>query len=214
MDRRKALKTIGIGAGTITVTPTVVGIFQSCQKNRGKYIPTYFSDYEFSIVSKLMELIIPKTDIPGAIELKLPHFLDGYVDVIFSKSAKQQISFGLDQLLGVAKNYSGKKTIKELETDDLEHQLARFLKASDSKQRLWNNEFKNYQKNKNTIDNTKIPNDAVAFSFLEQLRSLTITAFRTNEFIGENVLAYAPIPGEQIGCIDLKKATGGKAWSL
>ena len=103
MDRRKALKTIGIGAGTITVTPTVVGIFQSCQKNRGRYIPTHFSDDEFSIISKLMELIIPKTDIPGAIELKLPHFLDGYVDVIFSKSAKQQISFGLDQLLGVAK---------------------------------------------------------------------------------------------------------------
>ena len=214
MDRRKALKTIGIGAGTITVTPTVVGIFQSCQKNRGRYIPTHFSDDEFSIISKLMELIIPKTDIPGAIELKLPHFLDGYVDVIFSKSAKQQISFGLDQLLGVAKNYSGKKTIKELETDDLEYQLARFLKASDSKQRLWNNEFEKYQKNKKTIDNTKIPNDAVAFSFVKQLRSLTITAFRTNEFIGENVLAYAPIPGEQIGCIDLMKATGGKAWAL
>ena len=43
---------------------------------------------------------------------------------------------------------------------------------------------------------------------------MTVNAFKTNEFIGEEVLAYAPIPGEQKGCVDLMEATGGKAWSL
>ncbi len=29
------------------------------------------------------------------------------------------------------------------------------------------------------------------------------------EYIGENVLAYVPIPGQQKGCVDLIEATGG-----
>jgi len=27
-------------------------------------------------------------------------------------------------------------------------------------------------------------------------------------------LAYAPIPGDYKGCVDLQETTGGKAWSL
>ena len=37
---------------------------------------------------------------------------------------------------------------------------------------------------------------------------------KPNEYIGENVLAYAPIPGDYKGCVDLMETTGGKAWSL
>jgi hypothetical protein len=43
---------------------------------------------------------------------------------------------------------------------------------------------------------------------------MTITAFKTNEYIGEIILAYVPIPGQQKGCVDLMEATGGKAYSL
>ncbi|MDG1342929.1 MAG: gluconate 2-dehydrogenase subunit 3 family protein, partial [Flavobacteriaceae bacterium] len=53
-----------------------------------------------------------------------------------------------------------------------------------------------------------------AAKFAGQLRNLTVNAFKTNEFIGENVLAYAPVPGQQKGCVDLMETTGGKAWSL
>jgi len=59
-----------------------------------------------------------------------------------------------------------------------------------------------------------IPKEALAYEFAVQLRSMTITAFKTNEYIGENILAYVPIPGQQKGCIDLMEATGGKAYSL
>jgi len=46
------------------------------------------------------------------------------------------------------------------------------------------------------------------------LRDNTVWAYKTTEEIGENVLAYDPIPGVQLGCVSLKEATGGKAWSL
>ena len=54
----------------------------------------------------------------------------------------------------------------------------------------------------------------MAHAFALQARSMTINPFKTNEYIGENVLAYIPIPGEQKGCVDLMEATGGKAYSL
>mgnify|MGYP007000403417 len=50
--------------------------------------------------------------------------------------------------------------------------------------------------------------------FVFQLRSMTINAFKTNEYIGEKVLAYLPIPGQYNGCVDLNETTGGKAWSI
>jgi len=52
------------------------------------------------------------------------------------------------------------------------------------------------------------------YNYLIQIRSLTLNAFRLNEYIGEKVLAYDPIPGERKVCLDLKKITGGKRWSL
>ena len=49
MDRRKALKTIGYGSGAITLTPAVVGIFHSCQKNSSQFIPEFFNKDQFHI---------------------------------------------------------------------------------------------------------------------------------------------------------------------
>ena len=71
MDRRKALGNIGQGIGTIIVTPSIVSIFQRCQSSK-TFNPTFFIAEDFNLISRLMEIIIPKTDIPGAIELKLP----------------------------------------------------------------------------------------------------------------------------------------------
>jgi len=198
MDRRKALRTIGFGTTAITVTPAVVGMLQSCQTQTDTFSPIHFSKENFSVVSQLMDLIIPDTDIPGAIELKLPEFLDGFIDVIMNEKAQKKITDGLDQFIVLALKDSGKSSANRLDRSDLDAQLAKYLKADQQQQNLVQDD-ETYQK---------------ASAFAKQLRSMTINAFKTNEYIGENVMAYAPIPGEQKGCVDLMETTGGKAWSL
>ncbi|NBS18337.1 MAG: gluconate 2-dehydrogenase subunit 3 family protein [Flavobacteriia bacterium] len=200
MDRRKALKNIGIGFGAITVTPTVVSLMQSCQTNPSGWMPAQFSKDQFQVVSQLMDLIIPTTDIPGAIDLQLPQFLDGYVGLIMNDKAQQKLKSSLDQLIAVALKDTGKSAASELNREDLDAQLAKYLRADESTMQVWKNDADSPQ--------------AVAQGFAVQLRSLTINAFKTNEYIGENVLAYVPIPGQQKGCVDLMEATGGKAYSL
>jgi hypothetical protein len=215
MDRRKALKTIGSGAGAITLTPAVVGLFHSCQNNSSNFVSEYFNKNQFVIVSQLMELILPESEIPGAINLKLPEFLDGYIYTIYSKKVQEKISLGLDCFIEVSLFDSGKSNASKLTSEDLDFQLAKYLKADFKKNSFWKKQNSDYQKAlKNKSDSPKLPKEALAYGFSNQLRSLSITAFRTNEYIGENILAYAPIPGEQRGCVDLKETTGGKIWSI
>ena len=215
MDRRKALKTIGYGSGAITLTPAVVGLFHSCQNNSSDFFPEYFNKNQFFIVSQLMELIIPETEIPGAINLKLPEFLDGYINIIFSEERKKKILIGLESFIEVSLFDSEKSNPNKLTNEDLDFQLSKYLRADLKKKNSWKKQESGYQKalhNKNK--STKLPKEALAYGFANQLRSLSITAFRTNEYIGENILAYAPSPGEQRGCVDLMETTGGKIWSL
>ena len=91
MDRRKALKNIGNGIGAIAVTPAVVSLFQSCQTS-ATYTPLFIPKDDFKIISNLMEMIIPKTDIPGAVELKLPEFVDAYIDAVWDEEEERLIS--------------------------------------------------------------------------------------------------------------------------
>ncbi|MDO1499492.1 hypothetical protein Q2T40_04665 [Winogradskyella maritima] len=52
------------------------------------------------------------------------------------------------------------------------------------------------------------------FAFANNLRGLTIMGYKTSEYVGENVLAYLPVPGEFIACGDLQELTGGKGLVL
>ncbi|MBT7654859.1 MAG: gluconate 2-dehydrogenase subunit 3 family protein [Flavobacteriaceae bacterium] len=191
MDRRKALKNIGNGIGAIAVTPAVISLFQSCQTS-ATYNPLFIPKDDFKIISNLMEMIIPKTDIPGAIELKLPEFVDAYIDAVWGEKEKTDFTETWEVFIGASTKAAGKENENDLSAADWDAQLAKYLKPGND-----------------------IPADEIlASQFVNQLRSLTVNAFKTNEFIGEEVLAYAPIPGEQKGCVDLMEATGGKAWSL
>jgi hypothetical protein len=191
MDRRKALRNIGSGIGAIAITPTVVSLFQSCQ-TAVTYTPVFIPAEDFGIVSNLMELIIPKTDIPGAIELKLPEFADAYIDAVWDKERQDNFVDAWKAFKEAGTSVAGKTNASELSGTDWDAQLAKYLKPG----------------------NDVPAGEEDAAKFAGQLRNLTVNAFKTNEFIGENVLAYAPVPGQQKGCVDLMETTGGKAWSL
>ena len=191
MDRRKVLKNIGSGIGAITLTPSVVGIFQSCQ-TKVSYTPVFISIHDFEMLSNIMELIIPQTEIPGAKELKLPEFLDAYVNAVYSSKRKLEFEEGFAAFKIRAIESSEKEKVSQLSIKNLDTQLTKYLR------------FKG-----------DLPKEEqLAAKFANELRDLTVNAFKTNECIGENVLAYIPIPGDYKGCVDLMETTGGKAWSL
>lgn len=199
MKRRDALKNIGFGFGAVGLAPSAVSLLQSCQSaTNNSYQPIFFVDGKFEILSSIMEIIIPETDIPGAKELKLPEFVDAFVDAVVEPDNKQEILDGFNQFIEGALSQSAKKSSEDLKESDLEAELSKHLGVESSVTLAQN-------------PDNELP---LATVFAQQLRSLTVAAFRNNEFIGEEVLYYDPVPGRQEGCVDVQTATGGRAYSL
>ena len=210
MQRREALKNIGLSFGAISMSSTVVGLIQSCSSG-ATWNPKFFSMDEAEIVAKTLDLILPATpDIPGAKDLNLCQFIDGYIHMISSKNEQKRFKKEIGLFLTTTLDSSGKRNASALKTKDIDKRLAFYLKADIAQQKVWEAEATDAQGN--TGSDTS--EDAVNFSVLKSLRSSAISAFKITEQIGENVLAYDPIPGEQKGCVDLHATTQGKAWSI
>ncbi len=66
----------------------------------GPVRPGYFSENDFAVISRMAELIIPKTDTPGAIEAGVPLYIDAVVGA--SKPLQQlcQAALTSDDLAG------------------------------------------------------------------------------------------------------------------
>ena len=200
MDRRRVLKKIGYGSAAMVVSPQIINMLHSCKSNVNKYLPIFFANNQFQFVSKIMDLVIPKTDIPGAIELKLPEFLDNYIVVVMNQNDKETILRRTNNFIKLILNETKNNSSMEINSNDLNTQLKKYLLASDKQIESWEEAPKSQE--------------LEVYNYLIQIRSLTLNAFRLNEYIGEKVLAYDPIPGERKVCLDLKKTTGGKRWSL
>ena len=200
MDRRRVLKKIGYGSAAMVVTPQIINMLHSCKSNVNKYLPIFFANNQFQFVSKIMDLVIPKTDIPGAIELKLPEFLDNYVVVVMNQSEREILLRGTEYFIKLIINETKKINSKEINSNDINTQLKKYLLASDKQIDRWEKDAKSQE--------------SQVYRYLIHIRSLTLNAFRLNEYIGEKALAYDPIPGNRKVCLDLKKTTGGKRWSL
>ena len=200
MDRRKVLKKIGYGSAAIVVSPQIINMLNSCKSNVNKHSPFFFTSDQYQFVSKIMELIIPKTDIPGAIELKLPEFLDNYIVVVMNQNDKETILRRTNNFIKLILNETKKNNSMEINSNDLNSQLKKYLLANDEQTESWEKDPESQE--------------LEVYNYLIQIRSLTLNAFRLNEYIGEKVLAYDPIPGDRKVCLDLKKTTGGKRWSL
>ncbi len=211
MNRRQALKNIGLSAGYIAATPTILSILQSCTAEiKLNWIPELLSEDEAKVLDQLVDLIIPETDIPGAKSLNLTMFVEKYMNEVAKEEEAQMFKKTAGIVLSEM-DVSEEKPVKKIKVEEYDALLAKYLKSSKEQQEAYEEEMKQMQ---SPEDFENISKDAKIFLYLTAVRDLSIWGFKTSEEIGENVLAYLPVPGEQIGCDSLEKLTGGKAWSL
>lgn len=216
MDRRIALKNMGLALGYTVATPTLLNMLQSCAQETGPdWTPVFFTPEEGAVVRQLADLILPKTDTPSASEVGVHAFIDRYMDEV-SEPVEQNI---LRELLGTfinkARSASGKQAGEALTPEDLEPVLADALKKreKDEETRLYET-LRTYNEAMAEGQPAELDEEISAFAFANQIRSTVIWSYKNTEYVGEEVLAYLPVPGEYIGCTDLDELTGGKAWSL
>ncbi|WP_271764807.1 gluconate 2-dehydrogenase subunit 3 family protein [Aquimarina algiphila] len=211
MNRREALKNIGLSAGYIVATPTLLSILQSCTSEiKLTWIPKLLSEDEAKVLDQIVDLIIPETDIPGAKSLNVPMFIDSYMNAVAKEKDAQIFKKTADYVMK-ALGVNEDKPVKKIKIEEYDALLTKYLRSSKEQQEAYQKEMSQV---KNPDDLSNASKEAIIFNYLSAVRWLSIWGFKTTEEIGENVLAYAPVPGEQIGCDSLEKLTKGKAWSL
>ena len=214
MNRRKAIKNLGLSLGSISLTPAVLSLLQSCQ-NDLDWNPVFFNSNQIKFISEITNLIIPSSDeVPGSNELNLIRFIDLYISNVRNNDDQIFIKSSLDSFIENYYNKSNKNSLTNYDIEELDEILKYYFKSDVSKQELWSSDF---NKIKNSILDGSIEsssNDALSFYFLKTIRDLTITAFKGSEYIGKNILVFRPVPGQQKGCVDLLETTNGRAWTI
>lgn len=215
MDRRVALKNMGLSLGYAVAMPTLISIVQSCKDEKVlEWTPDFFTKEQGSVLTHLVDIIIPKTDTPSASEVQVHLFIDRLTDQVTEKDKQDFMKMSMNKFIEKALKDSGKKKAADLGPEDLEPVLAQALKTTKEDQ------IKNFEaidKYTEAIANggsVDLTDEVSRFGFANNLRGLTIWGYKTSEYVGEKMLAYLPVPGEYIGCADLNELTGGKAWSL
>lgn len=216
MERRIALKNMGMALGLTVATPTLISLLQSCQgEPEMSWIPIFFTPEQGAVLTQLVDIIIPKTDTPSASEVQVHVFLDRYVQEVSSKADQQLMIAGLNALITLARSSSGKDKAINLTSEDLEAVLAPALaqQSPEDSTRL-SEAVTEFNLSIESNSEASIVDELSSTWFAQNLRGSVIWAFKTSEYIGEQVLAYLPIPGGYIPCGDVNELTGGRAWSL
>ena len=217
MDRREALKKLGLSFGFLVGAPTAISILQGCSGSGSSTLskPLFFNEEEAEIITKIVDIILPAGGgTPSASEVDVPEFIDQYMQEVVSLEEQDRTKEYLGKFIGKLKEDSGKDDVSLFTEEDIEPLVAKSLEKSREEEQKIYQEINNYVQAKQKGESVQLFAEVASFALLTNLRSLTIWSYKTSKTVGEEILAYEPIPGRYEGCIDVDEATGGKAWSL
>ena len=191
MDRRIALKNMGLSLGYVVATPTLLSLVQSCKTETVlEWTPDFFAPEEGSVLTHLVDIILPKTDTPAASEVQVNLFIDQFADQVMEKPQKEFVKMSMGKFIEKALQDSGKTDAKALLPEDLEPVLASALKIDKAQEMQHRESIGKFMEAQEKTGNGTISDDAARFAFADNLRGMTIWGYKTSEYIGEEVLAY------------------------
>ncbi|QCX01608.1 gluconate 2-dehydrogenase subunit 3 family protein [Aggregatimonas sangjinii] len=215
MDRRKALRSMGLAMGYTVATPTLISLMQSCKGEPVlEWTPDFFTKEEGAVLTKLVDIILPKTDTPSASEVQTNIFIDRFSNEVMEKEQQDFLKMTMGRFMDKSMKDGGKEKATDLTAEDLEKTLAEALKVTKEDQVKMFETINSYNEAIAKGETPNLEDNIAQFAFANNLRGMTIWGYKTSEYVGEEVLAYLPVPGEYIACGDLQELTEGKAWSL
>ncbi|MEC3905661.1 gluconate 2-dehydrogenase subunit 3 family protein [Tamlana sp. 2201CG12-4] len=210
MDRRTALKNLTKSIGYTVAAPTIMNILASCSSDKtALWTPLFLTSDEKHMVTHLVDLILPKTEIPGGLDVNIPQFLDAMYHNIELQPNQELFKKGAEYFSKIF-TQTLNKPVSSGTKEDFNVLLDKYLNLSkeDSKYIL-----KQQKLNVNAISEKETETYSI-YKFLLSVRYYSIFGYCTSEKVGKEILAYDPVPGVYNGCISLEETTNGRAWSL
>ena len=109
MNRRQLLKNSVFTAIGLGLSPGIILSLESCAKERPTSdSPLYFNEEEFDTLWYMSDLILPKTQTPGAIEAGVPLFIDKLYGEFLEDEEKNKFQAGLKSFMETCAEENGK----------------------------------------------------------------------------------------------------------
>jgi len=192
INRREALRKTALMMGAAISSSALAGLLQGCKTTPElTYVPQFFTEDQGRIVMEVAEIIIPKTDTPGAKDVGVPGFIDTMLKDCYKKEDQDRFLEGLTAFDEEAKKAYGDSFIyckpeQQVELVTKVHAAA-IAEAKENKE-------------------AKRP-------FILMTKELTLLGFFTSEPGATQVLQYIAVPGAYKGCVPLAEAGNGKTWA-
>jgi hypothetical protein len=197
MDRRSALKKTGLLVGATVAIPSIFSILQGCKDEpRLTWQPEFFSEDEAKTIGGIVNMILPRTDTPGALDVNVDVFIDKVIAQTYDAEGQEHMrneiaSFNANCEANYGAVFINLDKAKRIEV----------LKAAEKNSGKFNPGIWG-----------KTIGDQEPIGFYRALKSTAIWAYSTSEEVGENVLNYLPVPGAYEGFKPVSEV--GNRWSL
>ena len=158
--------------------------------------PSVLSASQLAIVSGVADIVIPRTDTPGALDVGAPAFIDLMLRDVYIPADRERYLTGLTAFDAEATSQHGKPFVA-LEPTQRVTLVRKFHDAAIAEERR-----------------VHVQHIHVQRPFILMTKELTLLAFFTSQVGATQVLQYVAIPGSWHGCLPLQQAGNGKTWAV
>jgi hypothetical protein len=151
---------------------------------------------QVDIVSGVVDIMIPRTDTPGAVDVGVPGFIDLMLRNVYTPADRDRYFAGLTDFDATAVSENGKKFVA-LELQQQVALVRRFHDAAVGEERRLRGAHAPLQR-----------------PFILMTKELTLLGFFTSQVGATQVLQYVAVPGSYHGCIPVEEAGNGKTWAF
>lgn len=181
MDRREALQRAALVLGYAITAPVAMGVLNGCSTTPEDGSKSGFLNADqAALVAALAEIIIPKTDTPGAAEAGVPGFIDLMLKDCYAKADQDRILTEMAAFDKAAKDAFGNSFVSCTPEQQKEHTGKVHAEA---------------------LVAVKSENPPKDRPFILVMKELTLLGYFTSEAGATKVLNYVAVPGAYQGCV-------------
>jgi len=200
MNRRELIQRVAMLMGGAISAPAVLGVLNGCspKPSGASWTPQFLSKEEGAVVDDVAELIIPRTDTPGARDVGVPAFIDVILKDAYPAEDQARFVSGLKDFEAEAQRAHGKPLLELSQAQ----RLAFLQKVHDEAAAA----------EKKQADN-EVPPSERKRPFVLMMKELTLLGFFVSKPGATQVLQYVAVPGGFRACIPIAQAGNGKQWA-
>jgi hypothetical protein len=230
MNRRELLQRVATLMGGAVSAPAVLAVLNGCSRRPATSAPIVLDDAQRAIIAELAEIIIPRTDTPGAKDVGVPQFIEAMLRDALSTEDQQSFVSGLEDFDAAAQRAQGKPFLqlsperRATFAQSVHDSAVAAVQERRQRRRGWQKleqqgtvpvgQLRSIKKQLTTLLSSRESAKQSVRPFILTMKELTLLGFFTSAVGSTQILQYLPVPGRLQACIPLSEAGNGKTWAL